>query len=78
MPGSVHCVRFKKKIVITTEHRNKRGIAGLTFHISPKTKMKYGIRIPTRQIYKQELAARSLRGPVMHPHGRNRLAAGQT
>ncbi len=53
-------------------------MAGLTFQISAKTKMKYGIRIPTRQIYKQELAARSPKGPVIHPHGRNLLAAGQT
>lgn len=74
----MHWVRLKKKIVIITEHRNKRGMAGLTFQISAKTKMKYGIRIPTRQIYKQELAARSPKGPVIHPHGRNLLAAGQT
>lgn len=61
-----------------TEHKNNRGIAGLTFQISAKTNMKYGIRIPTRQIYKQELAARSRKGPVIQPHGRNLLAAGQT
>lgn len=40
MPGSVHWVRFRKKMVIRAEMKKRMGTAGVMFQISLNRKMK--------------------------------------
>ena len=50
MPGSVHCVKFRNKILTARVTKKRMGTTGVIVQISLKMKMQYGIKMPNAQM----------------------------